>query len=352
MNRSFILFIVILFPFIVFADLDYSIKRHDTLWGISKKFYKNPFKWPVIWKYNTYITNPDLIYPKKIVRIPLNGSDNMTGMEINLQGFESLLSNNSKDFFDTEDFISLKENTDSVRSLGFEIKDKDSGSPKVNPIIEDVKKALVFYKDKQFEVAYDIPINSDIVYISDDKYNAYTGDFVYVRSNKGFMNGDRVTFLDLVRKDESISIYTNAGEGVVVNQKNGDYKIKVTKVYDAIRSGLKVVNYIKNDFPIPRDVLSTDLKKSGYILSLSDDMSISGSGYKVLINIGLNDGIKPGDTFSVYRVIEEKGFSNTIELGEGVVIFSQDKYSTLYIMKSNQEIHKGDSVRLNLIAVQ
>lgn len=353
MNRFFVLTILfVLFPFIVFSDVDYSIKRNDTLWGISKKFYKNPFKWPVIWRYNTYITNPDLIYPKKIVRIPLKGSDNMTEMEVNLQGFESLLSNGSKDFFDTEDFISLKENSDSVRSLGFEVKENADSTIKLNPMIVDVRKALAFYKDKQFEVAYDVPIDSDIFYISDDKYNAYAGDFVYVKSNKGFMNGDKVTFLDIVKQDGNINIYTNAGEGVVVSQKNSDYKIKVTKVYDAIRIGLKVVNYIKNDFPMPRDVLATDLKKSGYVLSLSDDMSISGSGYKLLINIGLNDGVKPGDVFSIYRVIEEKGFYNTIELGEGVIIFSQDKYSTLYIMKSNQEIHKGDLVKLSFVAVQ
>jgi len=52
------------------ADIRYQIKKGDTLWGISKRFYKNPFKWPVIWKYNTYITNPDLIYPKNFVKIP------------------------------------------------------------------------------------------------------------------------------------------------------------------------------------------------------------------------------------------------------------------------------------------
>jgi len=51
-------------------DGKYTIKQGDTLWDISNAFYKDPFLWPLLWKANPYITNPDLIYPGNKLAIP------------------------------------------------------------------------------------------------------------------------------------------------------------------------------------------------------------------------------------------------------------------------------------------
>jgi hypothetical protein len=48
----------------------YTIKQADTLWDISNTFLRDPFLWPLIWKVNPYITNPDLIYPGNTLVIP------------------------------------------------------------------------------------------------------------------------------------------------------------------------------------------------------------------------------------------------------------------------------------------
>jgi len=299
----------------------YIVKKGDTLWDIADHFFKDPWKWLKIWEKNLYITNPDLIYP---------------GNEIHFDA--SRLKQGGLAVVRTEPRVVIKP----VERLDGEV---------------DSSIMLAALERQDFISADAVTGIGHVLDSRDERLNYGVNDRVYLRLREPVSPG---ALLDVFRTADAVSdpasgevagvLVEHLGQIRVDSSADGIYRGVVVKGFEEISRGdrLKVARVIDR-----RIVPSTPQQRlDGSVMYIRNNAKEAGQNQVVGISLGINNGVKPGTSLSIYkagRLIRDRVTGEDVrlpreEIGSLLVLVPQEKASIALITRSTQAINIGDAV--------
>ncbi len=318
------------------------VQRGDTLWDISNTYLRNPFLWPQVWDANRYIENPHLIYPGDAIRIPevdvVRGEGEGPGGPGTGPGGTG------------GPGASPGEEGAGPGGPGAAGQPGGPTGPRFRPAYEEVSIQCTGYLREEADDDFRIFGSEE----DSHKDGLATGDVVYL--NRGSQDG--VSPGDEFYMQRKID-FTWGVDGSYV-RRTGWLRIlavqEETAMAEIVQACLdvNVGDYLTPFEPIPVPLLPVEPSPTrmtpetgrmrGRIEASLDDLATLGQGYLVSIDLGQEDGVVPGNIFTIFRYLYD-GAPRKV-LGTLAVLTVQREHATARIMESKDYILTGDLIEL------
>ncbi|HET6552962.1 MAG TPA: LysM domain-containing protein [Dyella sp.] len=341
----------------------YTVRKGDTLWAISARFLSKPWLWPEIWQANPQVQNPHLIYPGDVLNLSF-----MNGPRLTLQP-HARAEGEAVPAIPLSDLrMFLKEmrvlNSDEVKSL---------------PYVVGFEEA-----DLRGTVGRNVYVRN---------LQAQPGQrFAIVRPTQTFRNFNgkdgRDNGADLVAHPLDSDVSTVRTPWSEETRADGHYgkgedlgtEVSVIGTAEVLRTGDPTTLLLldstleirKGDRILPIDDKPYDpyyyphapksLPGNARVIAFADALDAVGPRQVVALNIGAQDGVDNGQTYSIYQPgqsIPDDVASNSWNRGTGqsvtlpqefvghVMVFRTfDHVSYGLIMDGLRPVHKHDKLEL------
>ena len=312
------------------------VVKGDTLWDISAKFFKDPWKWQQIWGMNKdTIRDPHWIYPGDVIVL-----DRATGtLRVGANADANIVVASKPD----SDIIKL---SPKIRAQGSE-HDAIPTIP-VSDIGPFLGRALVIEKNELSNAPALVGTYEQRVILGND-------DIAYV---KGLSEGKGPLWqvyrpgkalLDPDSKEVLGYEATYLGEAQV--EKLADLStIKITKAIQEINKGDRLVQasgeLVRNYVPH-----APDNQIAARVISIYGGVSQAGQNAVVTINKGQHDGLQNGHVLALYRkgeVVKEKGKTFSlpdVRYGLLFVFRTFDRVAYALVMQTRLPVELLDSAQ-------
>ena len=309
----------------------YTVVKGDTLWGISGKFFSDPWRWPYIWGMNKdAIKDPHWIYPGAVIVLDrINGTLSMGGTAGEDRGPD----------------------TDNVVKLSPEIRTVDGTQNAIPSIpgsaIEPFLTQPLIVDEATLQTA------PTLIGLTDNKVIIGPGDTAYAKgltAAKGkiwqvYRAGKTLTdpLSDEVLGTEAVYL------GTVDVQRFADVStVVVTSAKQEIVQGDHLIPF---DATVSRNYLprAPETQISARIMSIFGGVTQAGQNSIVTLNKGRRDGLQSGHVLALKKkgaVIESDGKSYTLpdeNYGLLFVFRVFDKVSYALVMQTRLPVQVLDS---------
>jgi hypothetical protein len=254
----------------------YVVEKGDTLWDISARFLKDPWRWPQIWNLNREeVRNPHWIYPGDIILLDRSGP---------------------------EPRLSLTKGGLQTVKLSPGVRPSDIGSDAIQPIPMRVIHPFLAQPRVVDEGALD-----DAPFIlgsNEERVVLGAGDDAFATGGKS-----GVTRWNVLRPGKELK---DPETGDVLGYEveylgdartlleGAPQKIRITQSAQEILPGDKLLE-ASDTAAFEYIPHAPDSEISGRIVSAYGGMSDSGRYQTVVINRGANDGLEPGHVLAIFR---------------------------------------------------
>ena len=313
---------IIAFPFILCAEgskkfveheasVYYTIRKRDTLWDISYRFFDTPWQWPDIWSENNQIANPHRIYPGDRIRL-------------------------------------------------FQRKDLEKS---VDTNIDIEKKPLYYFYSSIDKIGFirKEPVNplGTIFKVKDDKEMISKGDLVYIRPNEdaSFIQGSKFTVYKTLKslRDGKTNSYIGIQyylTGIVeIIKKEPQFVVaRVVKSFRTIEVNNLLMPYVKR---LPKVILTESKKElKGKIIVSEERASIIGDNTVAFINKGSKNGVKSGQSYTIFYqekkrldpAIKADVLLPPVDFGTLLVLHAEETTATVLITSAEKSIYPGANI--------
>lgn len=265
----------------------------DTLWQISESYLEDPFMWPALWSYNPQVTNPHWIYPGDIIY---------------LEPYQAEL---VEEHVETEAPL-----VNITPAVGRGV----IGVPGIYLTHLPKTQGHVLYSDEEKHmITFNDEVNVDWVDIEMRKKVSVGQRFVL------FTQGRPVR--DKNNDDMAYKLIRTGLIELVDVREDGLSTGRVIQAYREIERGNLMLPEMDLAFTVTRTPNAKNME--GRIIDTIDTTSQLAEQQYVIINRGAEDGVVPGNSFSIF---EQREGLNRLPIGE-----SNTQYATQNDKKSEDD---------------
>ena len=316
----------------------YTVKKGDTLWDLSQRFSDTPYLWPDLWSNNSQIANPHLIYPGQRIRLYRR-----TDIE--------------KDAGPV-----IEEKPIETKAPPIEVEPEEVPEiatqevPEAKPVSKTYRYTAIdrvgFIKNKA------LTPEGFIFKVKEDKKLISAGDIIYISQNESnsLLPGGVYT---VYRTLEPIYDETGKFIGIqhyllgVVEITNTAPRFAIAKVirsFSNIRVNDKLMPYKRRSINIVQQKSKEGLL--GKIIISEKHNILIGDRTTAFINKGEDDGIKPGQYYSIFyqdkssivQASRKKIPLDVVIFGKLIVLHTEKTTSTVYITATDRQVDPGSKI--------
>jgi hypothetical protein len=322
----------------------HTVERGDTLWDLSQKFLGSPWYWPKVWSYNPEIANPHWIYPGNQVRFLPTGEEVPTQVEVGAAETadvdEGMLMEEDDRVVVTGQLGYRPKPAINLLTPGFITADEVEGLGRIAGAFGETEQ--LYFPQK--------------LYVTFDRQGAAKLGETYLVFRSGELVSHPVT-----RAELGVMTRVVGQVKIIAIAKNGVATAQIVRQQDPLLRG-DLLAPPGEDMAREVSARPNEREVKGAIVCGSPNRALvhAAENQLVIMDKGSDDGVKEGNTFTVWRQHDALGQEVVLnpsladarwpreDIGECVAFEVKSKTTICLVSRSIREFVSGDHAEIRV----